>query len=128
MGRRSALLLSAVLVGYLALVAQKGVLLVATGTAVGVALGVAVLAFPVIGAVLLVAELRLGRESERLARLAGDAEPVDFEAARAAVEADPGRWQAWFALARAYGQGRDASRGRQALRRALELERQESGR
>lgn len=128
MGRRSALLLSAVLVAYFAIVAQKGVLLLASGSAVGVALGVAVLAFPVLGAVLLAGEIRLGRESERLAGLLDDPEPVDFDTARAGVEADPQRWQAWFRLARAYGEGRDTARGRQALRRAIALQRQETGR
>lgn len=128
MGRRSALLLSAVLVAYFAIVAQKGVLLLGSGSAVGIALGVAVLAFPVLGAVLLVGELRLGHESERLARLLSDDEPVDFDAAKAQVEADPERWQAWFRLARAYGDARDTARGRSALRRAVELERQETRR
>lgn len=128
MGRRTALVLSAVLVVYLGLTAQKGVLLLGTGTAVGIALGVAVLAFPLIGAVLLVGELRLGRDSERLAGLLNDTEPTDFDAAKAQVEADPEQWRGWFRLAQAYGAGRDTARGRRALRRAITLERQETGR
>lgn len=128
MSRRGALALSAVLVVYLGITAQKGVLLLGAGTAVSVMLGVAVLAFPVIGAVLLVGELRLGRDSERLAGLLDEDETPDFDSAKAQVEADPAQWRAWFRLARAYGAGRDTARGRRALRQAIALERQESGR
>ena len=44
---------------------------------------------------------------------------------RAEVEASPQDWRAWFRLADAYGLARDTPRGRQALRTAVRLEREE---
>jgi hypothetical protein len=94
-------------------------------------------------------EVRLGAESARLARRleaegglpydppgvqrlpSGRLEKADadaaFERRRAEVEAAPEDWRAWWRLAAAYGEARDARRGRRAMRKAVALERAERG-
>lgn len=146
--RRSAYLLLAALAFYAFLVADRGWLLLRDGRPVTVALGLAALAVPVVGAWFAWRELRFGRDSERLGReLAGEAldagDPhgaaaeelprrpsgrVDRAAAdavfarrRAEVETHPQDWRAWYRLAAAYGDAGDSVRGRQALRHAVAL-------
>ena len=88
-----------------------------------VALGVAVLVLPLLALWLLWQELRFGLAAERLAAEL-DADPqVDFEACRAAVEAAPEDWRAWFALGLAYRAAQDNTRARRAVRRAIALHR-----
>ncbi len=64
--------LAAALVAYFWLLGQRGVYLVQTGTLVGISLGIGVLLLPIIGAVLLVFELRFGAATARLARQLAD--------------------------------------------------------
>ena len=117
-----------------------------TGTAAGILLGVGVLLLVLLGGLLVAGEVRLGLGSSRLAaRLAaeGDAgEPADlprtpsgrltaeaadalFAVRKAEVEAAPDDWRAWWRLAAAYGEARDTSAGRRAMRTALALEKAE---
>jgi cytochrome c-type biogenesis protein CcmH/NrfG len=56
-------------------------------------------------------------------RLRPDAAEELFALRRAEVEAAPQDWRAWWRLAAAYGEARDTSAGRRALRRAIALER-----
>jgi cytochrome c-type biogenesis protein CcmH/NrfG len=111
-----------------------------------VAFGAGVLLLPVVGLVLVWGEVRFGLDTERLGRRLAEegglpqAEPlprlpsgrVDPEAAdeafeRWAAEADaaPDDWRSWYRLGLAYGDARDTSRGRQAMRRAIRLEQAE---
>ncbi len=104
-------------------------------------LGVAVLVLPLIGIWVVVAELRFGLASQRLAeRLLAeglDAHPPDvprlpsgrpdraaadahFAAQRAVVQAAPDDWRGWFRLAQLYDLAGDRRRGREALRTAIE--------
>ena len=46
-----------------------------------------------------------------------------FDGIRAAVEAEPESWQAWYRLGWAYDAAGDRRRAREALRRAVALER-----
>lgn len=117
-----------------------------TGTVSGLFLGIGVLLLVLVGGMLVAGEVRLGAGSSRLAaRLAAEGdtgEPADLprtpsgrltsEAAetlfvqrRAEVEAATGDWRAWWRLAAAYGEARDTSAGRRAMRKALALERAE---
>jgi hypothetical protein len=119
-----------------------------TGTVAGVLLGVGVVLLVLVGALLVVGEVRLGAGSSRLAarletegdpgeptdlprlpsgRLTADAADELFAARKADVEAAPEDWRAWWRLAAAYGEARDTSAGRRAMRRALTLERAERG-
>ena len=119
--------------------------LLATGDLVQVGVGIGVLLLVVVGCVLVAGEVKLGADSARLAkrleaegglpydppdvtRLAsGRLEKVDahriFAGRKAEVEAAPDDWRAWWRLAAAYGDARDARRGRRAMRRAVSLER-----
>ena len=134
--------LTLALVAYFWLLGQRGFYLVQTGTLVGIALGVGVLLLPVIGAVLLVFELRFGLATARLAQqLACAGELPDdsalarrpsgrierasadayFETVRTRVEADEHNWRLWYQLGYAYNLSGDRKRARAAMRRAIEL-------
>ncbi len=134
--------LAAALVAYFWLLGQRGVYLVQTGTLVGISLGIGVLILPIIGAVLLVFELRFGAATARLARqLADDGELPDdsalarrpsgrierasadayFETVKTKVEADEGNWRLWYELGYAYNLAGDRKRARAAMRHAIEL-------
>jgi hypothetical protein len=90
----------------------------------GLAVGLVLLA--VIGVAVLVAEIRFGMATTRLARDLGDLPVIDFDDAKAGVEAAPEDWRGWYRLAEAYRDGRDSARGRHAMRRAIALHRQDS--
>jgi tetratricopeptide (TPR) repeat protein len=134
--------MAAVLVLYLVLVGQRSFLLIASGEPVGVALGVALLVLPLIAAWALGRELWFGWRAEQLGRRleAENALPDDevalrpsgrvvradgdaaFPAYRAAVEAAPEDWRAWYRLGLAYDAASDRRRARAAVRRAIRLE------
>ncbi len=141
--RWGALVMAVAVAGYLVLAAGRGVAALATGTPAGIGLGLAILAFPLVGAWLVWRELQFGRETQRLAdRLAAaDALPVDdlprrpsgradrgaaaerFAAYAADVERRPQDWATWFRLGIAYDDAGDRRRAREAVRRAIALER-----
>ena len=128
---------------YFALLARTAVTLIRTGTAESVALGVGVLALPVVGLWAVLATLRAGFAHDRLARLAAEAgmeldtealprmpsgrierEAADalFAKTRAELEADPDDWRCWYRLARAYDYAGDRRRARETIRTAVRLE------
>lgn len=129
--------------------ALSGVRLVTSGDLVLTGIGIGVLLLVTVGVLLVLGEVRLGAQSARLAkaleaegglpydppgitRLAsGRLEKADadrvFELRRAEVEAAPEDWRAWWRLAAAYGEARDARRGRRAMRKAVALERATRG-
>ncbi|WP_410613541.1 tetratricopeptide repeat protein [Amycolatopsis sp. lyj-109] len=141
--RTVALLLTAALVVYLFLLADRGFALVKTGTGVGVALGAGVLLLPVLGVWVVVMTWRNGLQVQRLSRRLDaegalpdvsdlprrpsgrvDREAADawFEDRRAEVEADQGNWRVWYKLAYAYDIAGDRSRARETMKKAIELE------
>ena len=125
--------------------AVTGFSLLTTGDPVQVGVGVGVLMLVVVGIALVVGEVRLGADSARLAKVleAEDGLPYDppgvtrlasgrlekadadaiFEQRRLEVEQAPDDWRRWWRLAAAYGEARDARRGRRAMRKAVSLER-----
>jgi hypothetical protein len=139
---KGALLLVAAtaLVGLYMLV--RAVDLFRTGSVLGVLLGIGVLLLVLLGGLLVAGEVRLGAGSSRLAaRLEAEGDDVDpdldrtasgrltaesadrlFALRKAEVEAAPEDWRAWWRLAAAYGEARDTSAGRRAMRKALALE------
>ena len=140
--RRLALLLTAVLAVYFVLLAQRAVLLIRTGTAVGVGLGAGVLMLPLVGAWVAAANWRFGVRVQRLAqRLADQGELPDtsalprrpsgrvdrdaadawFDERKAAVELTPEDWRRWYWLAYGYDLAGDRRRAREAMRHALRL-------
>lgn len=142
-GRVAAGLMALLLLFYLVLVGWRAVLFLQSGEPVGIVIGVALLVLPLIGAWALVAELRFGRNSERLVRRLEaegglpvedlpirpsgrplrDAADAEFPVYRAAVDAAPDDWRAWFRLGLAYNSAGDRRRARGAIRTAIALER-----
>lgn len=142
MSTRLGVALMTVLLGlYLVLLGQRAVLLVASGEPIGVAMGVALLVLPLLGAWALVRELVFGAHTQRLVGIL-DAEgglPVDDLPKRASgrpvrtaadeqflryrdeVDAAPGDWRAWFRLGLAYDASGDRRRARHAIRRSIAL-------
>lgn len=139
--------LTAALVVYFWLLADRAVALLSSGSAAGIALGIGVLLLPILGVVLVVFELRFGWQTQtlgrRLAATGGlpddselprrpsgrvdrDAADARFEVIRAQVEAAPQDWRGWYRLAHAYDLAGDRKRAREAMRQAIELARHEA--
>jgi len=143
--RLAALFMALLLLVYLVLVAQRAVLLMASGDGVGIAMGVALIVLPFIAAWAIGRELLFGARTETLVRLMAaegtlpvddlphrasgrplrDAADADFPQYKAEVEAAPESWRAWFRLGLAYDASGDRRRARAALRQAIELYRAE---
>ncbi|MBR7827482.1 hypothetical protein KDK95_14280 [Actinospica sp. MGRD01-02] len=150
--RTTAYLLGAVLVFYLVGCIWRGILALQTAftdhSLTAGLLGVAVLAFGVIGAWFLWREIQFGLATERLAIALDDDESpggglrydeidalprspggrVDKSAAdelfakrKAETEASPEDWRCWYRLAAAYYAAKDSSRARAAMRHAVKL-------
>ena len=142
-GRVAAGLMALLLVFYLVLVGWRAVLFLQSGEIAGILIGAALLVLPLVGVWALVAELRFGRNSERLVRrleaegglpveqlpIRPSGRPVrdeadaEFPVYRAAVDAAPDDWRAWFRLGLAYNSSGDRRRARGAIRTAIALER-----
>lgn len=139
-----AALLTAGVVVYLFLLAGRAVALISSGDGVGVALGVGVLVLPVLGAWIVastwLAGLRVDRLTRRLAAEDGLPDVSDlprrpsgrvdraaadawFAERKAELDAAPEDWRAWYRVAHAYDIAGDRRRAREAMRKAVELER-----
>lgn len=133
--------MAVLLVLYLVIVGDRAVKFVLTGEPVAIAIGVALIVLPIIGAWALVRELLFGIRAERLGRIleSENALPADelpvrpsgrperdavdavFPQYRAAVEESPGDWKAWYRLGLAYDGAGDRRRAREAIREAIRL-------
>ncbi|SFW76276.1 tetratricopeptide repeat protein [Amycolatopsis australiensis] len=141
--RNTALLLTAALVVYLVLLADRAVMLFGSGTGTGIALGAGVLLLPLLGVWVIVVTWRNGLQIQRLSRRLDEegalpdvsdlprrpsgrvdraAADAWFEERRAEVEADRGNWRAWYKLAYAYDIAGDRRRARETMKKAVELE------
>jgi cytochrome c-type biogenesis protein CcmH/NrfG len=133
----------AALLVYLALLGRTAVLMIASGRAVAVVLGVALLILPAIGLWAMLATLRAGFAHQRLARLVAqdgmeldvsalprrpsgrierDAADALFDTVRAELDGDPHDWRRWYRLARAYDYAGDRGRAREAMKKAVKLQ------
>jgi cytochrome c-type biogenesis protein CcmH/NrfG len=140
--KTTVVVLVAALLLYLALLGQRGVLLISSGQGpIAVLLGVGVLIVPLVVAWAVVRELLFGRTTEVMARELEEAGrlPVDdlprtpggrversaadaaFAAYQAETESDPDDWGGWFRLACAYDVAGDRKRARAAMRHAVRL-------
>jgi hypothetical protein len=134
--RRVVALLLIALAAYFALIGYRGIYLLGQDSVRLKVLGGAVLVLPLIGVWVVVAELRFGFATERLA-VAYDEDPPDlpraasgrvdraaadalFERCRVDVEAAPSDWRGWYRLAVAYDLAGDRRRARAAMRTAIE--------
>lgn len=142
-GAAGALLMAVLLALYLVLVVVRAVQFLGTGSPIGVAIGVALLVLPLIGAYLLVQELLFGVRSARLVRrleaeggIPSDDLPrrpsgrVDraaadavFDRYRVEATAAPDDWRVWLRLGIAYDSSGDRRRARGAVRRAIRVDR-----
>ena len=134
--------MAALLALYIVLVAERAWLLLSSANPVGVAMGGALVVLPVIAVWALGRELWFGVRADRLGRrldaegglpeeevglrpsgrvLRDDADAA-FPAYRAAVEAAPDDWRAWYRLGMAYDASGDRRRARAAVRTAIKLE------
>ena len=127
---------------YIVLVGQRAVLLLVSGEPVGIAMGVALIVLPVIAVWGLGRELWFGVRAQQLGRRleSEGAVPQEdvavrpsgrvvreeadalFPSYRAAVEAAPEDWRAWYRLGLAYDASGDRRRARGAVRTAIRLE------
>jgi len=132
----------AALLVYLVLLGRTAVLMISSGRAVAVVLGVALLILPAIGLWAMAATLRAGFAHQKLARLVTDdgmeldvsalprrpsgrierdAADALFDTVRAELDSDPDDWRRWYRLARAYDYAGDRGRAREAMKTAVEL-------
>lgn len=139
--------LVAILGFYFYVLGSRGVSLLRNGDAVSVGLGVGVLLLPIIGVWIVFATLKAGLDHQRLAsrvhdegleldvselprmpsgRIDRDAADELFAQVKSEWEKDPDNWRNSYRLARAYDYAGDRSRARETMKRAVELERDES--
>jgi cytochrome c-type biogenesis protein CcmH/NrfG len=133
----------AALLVYLALLGRTAILMIASGRAVAVGLGVALVILPAIGFWAMIATLRAGFAHQKLARLVAedgmeldvsalprrpsgrierDAADALFDTVRAELDGDPHNWRRWYRLARAYDYAGDRGRAREAMKKAVEMQ------
>ena len=134
-------IMAALLAVYLIFAVRYGLILIGVGQPVAIAIGVALLILPVIGAWAMVSEILFAVRADRLAKrledeggIPSEHVPVSasgrvdraaadalFPSYRAAVDAAPESWRAWFRLALAYDASGDRRRARWATRTAIKL-------
>lgn len=133
------------MIGYFVLLGRTAAILIRSGEAAPIGLGIAVLILPIIGGWALFATLRAGFAHQRLARLAVEGgmelditalprrasgrverEAADalFDTVRAELDNDPDNWMRWYRLARAYDYAGDRGRARETMRKAVALQEQ----
>lgn len=135
--------MAALLLMYIVLIGWRAVQFVATGEPIAVAMGIALIVLPIVGAWALGRELLFGVRSQRLVgvleaegnlpeevlptRASGrplrDAADEDFARFQAETEDAPEDWRAWFRLGLAYDASGDRRRARKAIIHAIALER-----
>jgi cytochrome c-type biogenesis protein CcmH/NrfG len=133
----------AALLFYLVLLGRSAVLMITSGRAVAVALGVGVLILPAIGLWAMIATVRAGFAHQKLAQLVAEAgmeldvsglprrpsgrieraaADALFDTVRAELSTNPDDWRRWYRLARAYDYAGDRGRAREAMKKAVEMQ------
>lgn len=136
-----ALFMSALVVVYLFLVADRSLVLIGSGEPIGIAIGSLMILLPAVAFWGIFMELRFGLRIEKLGeelkrenawpqfpfelrpsgRPTKDSAQEVFEEFRQKVESDENNWKAWFALGLAYDAAGDRARARKAMRQAISL-------
>ena len=133
--------MTALVLVYLVLIAERSYALILSGDLIGIALGSIMLFLPAVAFWAIAMELRFGLRIEKLGEILkqekawpqfpfeyrpsgrptkASAEAV-FDEYRKAVEADELNWKAWFALGLAYDAAGDRARARRSMREAIAL-------
>jgi hypothetical protein len=131
------------MVVYFVLLGRAAVILISSGRAAPIGLGLAIFILPVIGLWAMIATLRAGFAHQRLARLARERgmeldvsalprrrsgrierEAADelFDSVRGEVEDHPDDWLRWYRLARAYDYAGDRGRARETMKKAVAMQ------
>lgn len=133
--------MSLLLVMYLVLVGERALAMVQSGVSTGVIMGSTLLVLPLMGAWLIVAELRFGLRIEALGRrienegtwpkfdfevrpsgrVVKSSTEAEFEKYRDLAAANPNDFHSWFNLGLVYDAAGDRRRARAAMRKALGL-------
>lgn len=140
--RIGVVVMAALLALYIVLVGQRAWLLLASGDAVAIAMGAALVVLPALAVWAVGRELWFGMRAQQLGRRLEaegglpqdevavhpsgrvkreDADAV-FPAYRADAEAHPDDWRSWYRLGVAYDAAGDRRRAREAVRKAIRLE------
>lgn len=140
-GKVAALSMAALLALYLVAVGALAIGYLLSDQPVGIAIGVALILLPILGAWALVREIVFGAQSEQLIEIleregrllelpeaengpqARELADQAFPALQAEVMAEPESWRAWLRLALGYDASGDRKRARAATRHAIELAR-----
>jgi cytochrome c-type biogenesis protein CcmH/NrfG len=130
------------LVVYFVLLGRAALILVTSGKAAAIGLGIAVFLLPIVGLWAMIATLRAGFAHQRLARLARAqgmeldvselprrpsgrieraAADALFHTVKAELDADPDDWRRWYRLARAYDYAGDRARARETMKKAVQM-------
>lgn len=133
--------MTALVLVYLVLIAERSYALIISGDPIGIALGSLMLFLPTVAFWAIAMELRFGLRIEKLGNVLmeekawpqfpfeyrpsgrptkASAEAV-FDDYRRAVEEDEFNWRAWFALGLAYDAAGDRARARKSMREAISL-------
>ncbi len=124
---------------YVAILGQHGLLLVSSGDPLQIVFGALILVFPVIAIFSIYREFKFGIAVEKLAksletknewpmfsfelrpsgRPTKESARLEFERVRKLTEADPDNWKSWFALGLTYDAAGDRPRARAAMREAI---------
>jgi tetratricopeptide (TPR) repeat protein len=139
--KAGAIFMTALVLVYLVLIAERSYALILSGDLIGIALGSIMLFLPAVAFWAIAMELRFGLRIEKLGEILkqekawpqfpfeyrpsgrptkASAEAV-FDEYRKAVEADELNWKAWFALGLAYDAAGDRARARRSMREAIAL-------
>ena len=138
-----ALFMSALVVMYLVLVAERSFALIGSGEPIGIAIGSLMILLPAVAFWGIAMELRFGLRIEKLGeelkrenawpqfpfelrpsgRPTKESAEAVFDQFREGVRADENNWKAWFALGLAYDAAGDRQRARKAMRQAISLAR-----
>lgn len=133
--------MSALVLVYLVLVAERSIALLVSSEPIGVSIGALMILLPMLAFWGIFMELRFGLRIEKLGAIlkkenAWPQFPFDFRPSgrptkasaeavfdvyREQVQSDENNWRKWFALGLAYDAAGDRPRARRAMRRAIEL-------
>jgi hypothetical protein len=133
--------ISALLLIYLAFTFNIGLVLVGTGSPIGIAMGVAMFVLPIVGTWALIRELMFGFRSAKLTKILDEegglpvddlphrpsgravreAADAEFPKYAAEAQAEPESWRAQFRLGLAYDACGDRRRARASIREAIRL-------
>jgi tetratricopeptide (TPR) repeat protein len=137
----AAILTTALTLVYVLLLGNSAIAMFSSGHPVGIAMGILLVVFPILGIIFIALEVRFGIRIEKLAtrleregdwpkfnfelrpsgRVIRESADAEFKKYQQALEVDRANWRRWFALGLVYDAAGDRARARAAMREALKL-------